>query len=423
MAEQTPTTALGFDNFFQASLTGDITASSTDILMDAIPTASEGFLVIEPDSANAREIIYYNSKTALKVVCPSAAARGQGGTTAGAHSTGATVIMAPIAEMFEALQNGYAINAKALKFNTPQGFLQNGVITPSVSSNNLTLSLKTVAGNDPSVADPVIVRIGNTIRTITTALSVTKNAGTNWFDSGRTGLATNEIDYFVYLGYNATDGVTIGFSRIPWARTYGDFSTTSTSDTYCAISTITNATSTDGYEVVGRFNATLSASASFNWSLPATSVVVNQPVFETRRLTYNVQVTGSTTNPTLGSAAGNTCYYRIRYKQVECTIDLFFGTSGTNAGSGNYFFGIPISADASSLTFGSLGIGSGRFVDQSTGNSGVLFPEIETSTTMQPVYYTGIGGTASASAFNHGAPWAWTTSDTLFRGKVTYDMA
>lgn len=107
----TPDTNLGFQNFFQATLTGDITASSTDILMDSIPNASQGFLVIEPDSSTNREVIFYTSKTALKVVCPSAAdGRGQDDTTAVAHSTGATVIMAPVAAFFEALQNGRAVS-------------------------------------------------------------------------------------------------------------------------------------------------------------------------------------------------------------------------------------------------------------------------------------------------------------------------
>lgn len=106
----TPTPSLGFQNFFQATLTGDITASSTDIPMDNIPNASQGFLVIEPDSATNREVIFYTSKTALKVVCPSAAdGRGQDDTTAGAHSTGATVIMAPVAGFFEALQDMKAV--------------------------------------------------------------------------------------------------------------------------------------------------------------------------------------------------------------------------------------------------------------------------------------------------------------------------
>lgn len=106
MANATPSASLGFQNFFSALLTSDITSSSTDIPMDTIPNSSEGFLVIEPDSTTAREVIFYNSKTALKVVCPSAAnGRGQDDTTAGAHSTGATVIMAPVSAFYEALQS------------------------------------------------------------------------------------------------------------------------------------------------------------------------------------------------------------------------------------------------------------------------------------------------------------------------------
>lgn len=127
----TPTSALGFQNFFSATLTGDITASSTDILMDAIPNATEGFLVIEPDSTTAREVIFYNSKTALKVVCPSAAdGRGQDDTTAGAHSTGATVIMAPVAGFWEAFQSGVAFTNNVIntvKLKTASEFIYDHV--------------------------------------------------------------------------------------------------------------------------------------------------------------------------------------------------------------------------------------------------------------------------------------------------------
>ena len=123
----TPTSALGFQNFFSATLTGDLTASTTDILMDAIPNATEGFLVIEPDSTTAREVIFYNSKTALKVVCPSAAdGRGQDDTTAGAHSTGATVIMAPVAGFWEAFQSGRAFTDQVIntsKLNKASEFI------------------------------------------------------------------------------------------------------------------------------------------------------------------------------------------------------------------------------------------------------------------------------------------------------------
>jgi hypothetical protein len=153
---------------------------------------------------------------------------------------------------------GGTVNSALL---APQGFLINGKIVPSVASNNLTVAIKGIDGNDPSATNPVYCRIGDTVRSITAALSVTKNAATNWFNAGASETATKEIDYFVYLGYNATDGVVVGFARIPNSSGYGEFSATSTNERYCAISTITNAAAGDYYEVIGRFAATLSAGA------------------------------------------------------------------------------------------------------------------------------------------------------------------
>jgi hypothetical protein len=178
--------------------------------------------------------------------------------------------------------------------NPPEGFLLNGKIVPSVASNDLTVAIKGMDGNDPSSTNPVYVRIGDTIHAITAALSVTKADATNWFNSGSTELATKEIDYFVYLGYNATDGVVIGFARIPWGRIYSDFSTTTTNERYCAISDISTAEAGDNYVNIGRFAATLSAGAGYTWSVPTfTSVnLIQKPVFETRNLLA------------LGSAAG-----------------------------------------------------------------------------------------------------------------------
>jgi len=166
----------------------------------------------------------------------------------------------------------------------PQGYLINGKLSVTVASSHITVALKTLAGGDPSTTDPVYCRIGDTIRTRTSALSVTKNAGTNWFNAGGTELTGKEIDYFTYLGYNATDGVVIGFARI-LGNKYSDFSATTTSEKYAAISTITNAASTDYYEVVGRFAATLTGT---NWSVPTFSPtnLINRPVYETRLLDW-----------------------------------------------------------------------------------------------------------------------------------------
>lgn len=206
----------------------------------------------------------------------------------------------------------------------PVGTLVNGRISVSVNSNNLTLALKGLNGSDPSPTNPVYIRIEDTVRAITGSLSVTTNAGTNWFGSGGADFATRERDYFAYIGYNDTDGVVIGFSPINHARTYADFSTTNTNEKFCAISTITNATSSDSYTVVGRFAATLSASASFNWSVPTftTTNLIQKPIYETRSLTSGITFTGFSVAPT----------GVFSYKLVSdiCFVNYVDATGGTS---------------------------------------------------------------------------------------------
>lgn len=202
----------------------------------------------------------------------------------------------------------------------PQGQMINGKLSVTVASSDLTVAIKTLAGNDPSPADPVIVRIGDTVRAIIAALSVTKNDGTNWFNAGSSELATKEIDYFAYLGYNATDGIVIGFARVPFGTRYDSFSTTTTNDNYCAISTITTANAADNYEVVGRFAATLSAGAGYTWTVPTFTALnlIQRPVYETRWLswlpTYNSNGSmtyGSVTGTTIYKLSGDVCHFII----------------------------------------------------------------------------------------------------------------
>lgn len=217
----------------------------------------------------------------------------------------------------------------------PSGFLINGKIVPSVASNNLTLAIKGMDGNDPSASNPVYVRIGNTVRTITSALSVTLNAGTNYFNSGSAELATKEIDYFVYLGYNSTDGVVIGFSRIPFANIYSDFSATNTNEKFCAISKITNAAAGDDYELIGRFAATLSAGTGYTWTVPTftNKNLIQRPIYETRWLTY----TPVRTVESAGTPPTYTGIDKNLYKIINDTMYLkstWQNTSGGTAGSG-----------------------------------------------------------------------------------------
>jgi len=219
------------------------------------------------------------------------------------------------------------------KFNTPlsiaelmkpeEGKMYNGRILPSVASNNLTVALKTLAGADPSVTDPVYVMIGGVLRSITSALSVTKNAATNWMNLGSAELATKETDLFVYLGYNATDGVVIGFSRIPFANRYDEFSATTTNEKYAGISTITTAAAGDSYVNIGRFAATLSAGAGYTWSVPTftASNLIQKPIYETRRLVYLPTYTG------FSSAPASAVYAQLVGRNMKVTVGDSSGTS------------------------------------------------------------------------------------------------
>lgn len=230
---------------------------------------------------------------------------------------------------------------KYSNLNAPQGFFLNGKIVPSVASNNLTVAIKGMDGNDPSASNPVYVRIGDTVRSITSALSVTKNAGTNWCNAGSAELATKEIDYFVYLGYNATDGVTIGFARIPYGLIYSDFSTTAANEKYCAISTITNAAATDSYEVVGRFAATLSAGAGYTWTVPTFTAknLIQRPIYNTRTLDFAFNITASGGSPTQGNGTW-VGKYKIEKTKMSVEGSLTWGSS-TSVGTGSWSFGLP----------------------------------------------------------------------------------
>ena len=218
--------------------------------------------------------------------------------------------------------------------------LVNGKLSVTVSSNDLIVAVKTLAGNDPSTSDPVFIKLDTNIRMITSALSVTAVDGTNWAGRGGTMFAALEQDWFVYLGYNATDGVVIGFSPIPYARKYGDFSTTSTAETYCKISTITNASSNDPYAVVGRFAATLSAGAGYTWTVPTftPSNLIQEPIYETDWRTW-------TCTPSQGySSAPTATVYQYQVRGKNCMLSMREGTNGTSNTTAIGIYPIPFTA-------------------------------------------------------------------------------
>lgn len=204
-------------------------------------------------------------------------------------------------------------------------------IVPSIVSLNLVVELKHLDGSDPSTTNPIRKKIGDSIREVTSALSVTITAGGNLFKSDSTELIGKEIDYFVYLGYNATDGVVLGVARIPYANSYDDFSTTASNEKYCAISTITNAAATDYYEVIGRFAATHIFDDIVNpWTVPTFTAknLINRPIYETRWLSY--QPVYSALSPMTYTSVTT---YTNKYKFSDNTQQIIILAQGTTGGT------------------------------------------------------------------------------------------
>lgn len=102
------TANLTAQDHFTTTLSAGITSSDTTISLNAVPSGTEGFLVIDPDNSS-KEIIFYNSKTSNTVVVPSTGDRGRGGTSAVSHSSGATVKMMVNSDYVKEMQNGHAM--------------------------------------------------------------------------------------------------------------------------------------------------------------------------------------------------------------------------------------------------------------------------------------------------------------------------
>jgi hypothetical protein len=208
------------------------------------------------------------------------------------------------------------------------GFGDNYQISPSITSNNLVFTLLGINGSAPSATNPLKFRVGNTVYTVTSATTFTKNAGTNWMNLGSTALAAKATDLFVYaIGETgASAGIKFGYSRIPYAMTMGDFVNTSTNEKYIA-GNWTNFNSTDIVRNIGRFRTQLSAGAGYTWSI-ASSLVISCPTYETDWLIYQpaYSAEGSMTWSTVTTSYAK---YIIQGKQLHAVI----GASGTTGGS------------------------------------------------------------------------------------------
>ena len=252
--------------------------------------------------------------------------------------------------------------------NTPEGHMQNGQINRVISSNALVVSILDKVGKAPTTSSVVGVTINNQSRFLSTPLGVTISAGVNTANLANTPRVGLEHDQFAYLFYKASDdSLVLGVSPVPYGRKYSDFSSSATMGNYIAVSA--TPASTDQCVNIGRFNAILGTSSSFNWSLPGTANIVNEPIYESRLLpmNYNFMVT-------TGSAATFTAefinMYQVQGRKVNLSMTGFNSAGGTpGTGSVAILYELPLdfSTNTVSTTRGDLVIGAGQFTGTASG--------------------------------------------------------
>ncbi len=241
-------------------------------------------------------------------------------------------------------------------FLFPQGHMTNGKIVTSVTSGTLTVAIKTLSGNDPSITEPVYIRIGNTVRKLTQSAFISPSAGGDWCNLSNLEMQNQEVDLFVYLGWSTSvNRVVIGVSRISHGRIHADFSSTGSDERF--LMEFQGMNGSDELEVVGRINAILSNTQQ--WSIPATPVIINRPIFESRLLTYSPQgsVSGGGFSLGNGTLEGR---YIINKRMIDSNIRFNCGST-TNMGTGQVSFSLPLQNNISfyGLQVRTVGGGSG----------------------------------------------------------------
>lgn len=204
-------------------------------------------------------------------------------------------------------------------------------INASIAGGNLTVEIVHASdGAAVSALRPMIFKIGDTFRLATSALTTTKNAGTNWGNAGAAETATQDIDWFVYVMYEtgAAAGVKMFFSRfLPSSGTMNFFTNTTTNPKYPA-GNWTNFNATDRFEVVGRFRAVLSAGAGFTWSFNS-NMIIHRPIFETDWLTFVATVTSTT--GTITTITPSTTIYKVTPNTLHAAGRFTVTNNGTGA--------------------------------------------------------------------------------------------
>jgi len=199
-------------------------------------------------------------------------------------------------------------------------------ITTSVAGGNLTVTLLNYLGATPSATAPVKIQNQDwTIRTITSSCSATIASNDYYhFNAGSTELATKEIDYCVYIGKFGWPLI----SRLYHYRLLSDGNLWWES----AISNTGWFSGTDTFVPIWRFNAIKASWTSGNWSIPATSVIINSPIYDTRWLDWLPTFSAWTAFTNQPAVFNNGAKYKIEWDKILLKCRMRYNATSWGTG-------------------------------------------------------------------------------------------
>lgn len=134
-------------------------------------------------------------------------------------------------------------------------------------------------------------------------------------------------------------------------------------------------------------------------------------------------ITGSTTNPTLGTSAVQEGFYCQVGKLVVAQAFITFGTASVAAGSGAYSIPLPVAADTSTNRYMVTG---NLYANDSSASvalaGGITMVNGTTYSGNGRMFYTATHPTGTLTEVGAAAPWTWAASDAL-RATFVYRAA
>jgi len=227
----------------------------------------------------------------------------------------------PLTTLFGGLYAKYLWDADFYKYSINRYLVNGSGVVDEIPANNINLKVELLnyLGATPSATAPVKIQNQDwTIRTITSSCSATIASNDYYhFNAGSTELATKEIDYCVYIGKFGWPLI----SRLYHYRKISDGNLWWES----AISNTGWFSGTDTFVPIWRFNAIKASWTSGNWSIPATSIIINSPIYFSLPKDWTPTINA-------GTSTGITnvfSKYNFDWKKIHCEWQINISTPQT----------------------------------------------------------------------------------------------